>query len=100
MAILHPSNKQSIHVKCSESNTTMHVPQIEPSQAYKYVGAHIALDGNTTDQIQKLQEKCNNINGAIAQVYMSPQDAKQGYTTVFIPSIRYVLPTTTIQQKR
>jgi hypothetical protein len=57
------------------------------------------MDGNMNEQIQKLQEKCNNINGSLAQVYMSQQDAKQGYTTVFIPSIRYVLPTTTIQQK-
>jgi hypothetical protein len=27
-----------------------------------------------TKQIQTLQEKCNNINGALCQVYMSAQD--------------------------
>jgi hypothetical protein len=98
-ALLKQSNQQSIHVRCSENNTIMHVPQMDPSQAYKYVGVHIALDGNMTEQIQKLQDKCNNINAALAQVYMSQQDAKQGYTTVFVPSIRYVLPTTNIKQK-
>jgi hypothetical protein len=37
-AQLLPSNQQALHVKSSETNTTMHVPQIEPTQAYKYVG--------------------------------------------------------------
>jgi hypothetical protein len=77
-AILKPSNQQSIHVKCSESNITMLVPQIQPSKTYKYVGVHIALDGNMTEQIQKLQDKCNTINGALAQVYMSPPRCKTG----------------------
>jgi hypothetical protein len=77
----------------------MHVPQIEPSQAYKYVGVQLALNGNMTTQIQALQDKCNKINSAMSQVYMSAQDTKQGFTTVFIPSICYALPTTSIQQK-
>jgi hypothetical protein len=98
-ANLLPSNQQCLHVKSSETNTTMHVPQIEPSQAYKYVGVHIALNGNMTTQIQHLKEKCNKINSAMSQVFMSPQDTKQGFTTVFIPAIRYSLPATTIQQK-
>jgi hypothetical protein len=76
----------------------MHVPQFEPTQAYKYVGVQIALNGNMTTQIQTLQEKCNKINGALFQVYMRAQDIKQGFTAVFIPSIRYALPTTSIQQ--
>jgi hypothetical protein len=98
-ANLLPGNKQCLHVKSSETNTTMHVPQIEPNHAYKYVGLHIALNGNMITQIQNLQEKCNKINSAMSQVYMSAQDTKQGFTTVFIPSIRYALPTTSILQK-
>ena len=77
----------------------MHVPQIEPHQAYKYVGVQIALNGNMTTQIQSLQEKCYTINSAISQIFMNAQDAKQGFTTVFVPAIRYSLPATSIQQK-
>jgi hypothetical protein len=77
----------------------MHVPQIEPSQAYKYVGVHIALNGNITTQIQHLQAKCNKINCALSQVFMISQGTKQGFTTVIIPAIRYSLPASTIPQR-
>jgi hypothetical protein len=55
-AHLAPSNQQYLHVRSSETNETMHVPQIEPHQAYKYVGVQIALNGNMTTQIQSLQK--------------------------------------------
>jgi hypothetical protein len=76
----------------------MLVPQIEPSESYKYVGVQLALDGNMTTQITTLKSKCLIINGALSHVYMSARDTNQGYTTVFVPSIRYVLPTTSIPQ--
>jgi hypothetical protein len=98
-AILHPSTQQQLHVKCSETSNIMLVPQMEPSKAYKYVGVHIALNGSMKDQITQLKTKCNKINGALSQGYTTAKDTKQGFTTVFIPSISYVLPATSIQEK-
>jgi hypothetical protein len=85
--ILQSSNRQQIHVKSSENNEIMLIPQMEPNSAYKYVGVQIALDGNMDAQITTLKEKIYKINGALAQIFMSAQDTKQGYTTVFVPSI-------------
>jgi hypothetical protein len=76
----------------------MLVPQIEPTTAYKYVGVQIALDGNMDAQVTTLRDKIYKINGALAQIFMTARDTKQGYTTVFVPSIRYILPTTSISK--
>jgi hypothetical protein len=96
--ILLPSNKQQLHVQSSETGSTMLVPQIEPTDAYKYVGIQLALDGNMTTQIETSKTKCNTINGALSQIFMDARDTQQGYTTVFVPSVRYVLPTSSIPQ--
>jgi hypothetical protein len=95
---LSPSNKQQLHVKSSETGEIMLVPQIEPNESYKYVGVQLSLDGNMTSQTETLIQKCNKLNGALAQIYMSARDTKQGFTTVFVPSIRYVRPTSSISQ--
>jgi hypothetical protein len=96
--ILRQSNKQQIHVKSSENNDILLVPQMEQTTAYRYVGVQIALDGNMDAQLTTLREKIYKINGALAQIFMTARDTKQGYTTVFVPSIRYVLPTTSISK--
>jgi hypothetical protein len=96
IATLQPNNNQHIQVTSSEDRKPMIVHQIDPSTAYKYVGVEIALDGNMAQQIKALQLKCNKLNSALSQVYLSPQDTAQGYSTVFTPSIKYVLPATSI----
>jgi hypothetical protein len=98
-AILLPSTQQHLHVRRSETSNIMLVPQLEPSTAYKYVGVQIALNGSMKKQITTLKTKCIKINGALSQVYTTSKDTKQGYTTVFIPSITYVLPAASIQEK-
>jgi hypothetical protein len=96
VAYLLPNNNQQIQVTSSETNKQMIVQQIDPTTAYKHVGVEIALDGNMTQQIESLQKKCNKLNSALSQVYMSPRDTAQGYTTVFTPSIKYVLPVASV----
>jgi hypothetical protein len=98
-ATLQKNNNQSLHITASDTKTTMTVPQLSHTIPYKYVGVQIALDGNMDKQITILQEKCNTIAGALSQVFMSSKDTQQGYTTVFIPSICYLLPATSIAQK-
>jgi hypothetical protein len=98
-AIQKTDNNQSLSIFNSDSKTSISVPQISHKQAYKYVGVQIALDGNMEQQITIMKEKCNNFAGAFSQIFMSAKDTNQGYTTVFIPSIRYALPATSIDQK-
>jgi hypothetical protein len=94
---LQQTQRKHIQVSDSESKRPMIVEQLHPSEAYKYVGVSIAVDGNMQQQIKLLTEKCNTLSAALSQVYMSPSDINQGYTTVFGPSIKYVLPATSIE---
>jgi hypothetical protein len=70
-AIIQQNNNQSLYITNSDTNTTLSVPQISYKEAYKYVGVHIALDGNMEQQITALRNKCNTIAGAFSQIFMS-----------------------------
>jgi hypothetical protein len=60
------------------------------------VGVQIALDGNMDTQLKDLHKKCHDMSTTLNQTYFNANDANQGYTTVFAPSVKYVLPVTSI----
>jgi hypothetical protein len=66
------------------------------SDAYKYVGIQLSLDGNMTKQVEDLTKKCVDMATVFNSTYFNPKDAAQGFLTVYTPSICYPLPTTTI----
>jgi hypothetical protein len=70
------------------------------TEAYKYVGVHLALDGNMKAQLKDLQNKCDKMSTILTQTYFSAKDADQGFTTVFKPSIKYALPVTFISSTK
>jgi hypothetical protein len=75
------------------------IPQISTDTPYKYVGIQLTLDGNMTKQIEDLQSKCLKMAAIFKQTYFNISDAKQGFVTVYTPSIRYPLATTSIPSK-
>jgi hypothetical protein len=93
---LDNTTKYNLHVRNSETNQTMLIPQISTSTSYKYVGVQIALDGNMTQQIKDLQIKCTEMATIFNQTYFNATDTKLGFTTVFTPSICYPLATASI----
>jgi hypothetical protein len=95
-ATLDNSKQYNLHVRSSETQEILRIPQIKTSQAYKYVGVELSLDGSMAQQTKALESKCKQMAAQLNQVYMSPRDTKQGYTTVFTPSMRYGLPATSI----
>lgn len=95
-AILSDISTNSVHLKSSETQQPSTIPQMSTTTAYKYVGVQLALDGNMKTQIQDLQQKCNDMGNLLSCTYFNAKDANQGYTTVFTPSIKYVLPVTSI----
>jgi hypothetical protein len=54
-AILDNATKYHLHIKSSETQKTLQIPQIPPSLAYKYVGVELALDGSMTQQTKTLK---------------------------------------------
>jgi hypothetical protein len=99
-ALLKLSNKSILNVQNSENNTNMQIQQMEPFESYKYVGIHIALDGNQKDQISNLSDKCRKMVTVFSQPYFNSKDSEQGFMTIYTPLIRYALPATSITKKK
>jgi Reverse transcriptase (RNA-dependent DNA polymerase) len=91
------SSSNHLHIQCSDTKQQSIIPQMSTKEAYKYVGVQLALDGNMTQQTRDLQTKCNEMSSILTQTYFNAKDADQGFTTVFTPSIKYVLPVTSIE---
>jgi hypothetical protein len=87
---------EKLSLQDSETGKTLSVPQIQPSEAYKYLGVHIAMDGNMVAQKKALQEKCSKFISIFAQCQLSQSNMQLIYRTVFVPAIKYVFPATTI----
>jgi hypothetical protein len=95
-ATLSKTTQNHIHLTSSETNQLETIPQMSTADSYKYVGVQLALDGNMDAQTKDLQKKCHDISSILTQNYFNAIDANQGYTTVFAPSVKYVLPVTSI----
>jgi hypothetical protein len=93
---LQTSSSNHLHLQCSDTKQHSIIPQISTTEAYKYVGVQLALDGNMKAQAQDLHKKCTEMSTILTQTYFNAKDADQGFTTVFTPSIKYTLPVTSI----
>jgi hypothetical protein len=87
-----------LSVTSSEDQQNLLVNQLSPSTSYKYLGMHIALDGNMWSQEQSLQQLCDKFIIVFAQSSFSTMDIHQCYTTVFAPAIKYVFPGTSLSE--
>jgi hypothetical protein len=87
-----------LHVKDSDTNKIQHIPQINTSTSYKYVGVHLAVDGNMRAQIEDTKQKCQDMGSIFSQCYFSAKDANQGFNTIYTPSVKYPLPVTSMKQ--
>jgi hypothetical protein len=56
--ILDTSANSHLHIWCSKKNQITLIPQISTTKSYKYVGVQISLDGNMTQQVNDLKDKC------------------------------------------
>jgi hypothetical protein len=95
--LIEPSFKQ-LQVTSSDNHKQMIIPILKTNCSYKYVGIHIALDGNMKSQILDLQTKCNQIALLFTQSYFNAKDSKQGFMTIYSPIVKYALPTTSISE--
>jgi hypothetical protein len=95
-ASLCPSSQQTLSIQDSETHQQVQVPQLEPSDAYKYLGVHIALDGNMKAQQEFIRDKIQRFMYIFSQCYLSQNNMQLCYRTVFTPSIRYGLAATSL----
>jgi hypothetical protein len=50
-------------------------------------------------QIFDLKKKFNGMSNILSQTYFNAKEANQGFTAVFAPSVKYVLPVTSISSQ-
>jgi hypothetical protein len=95
-ALLCPSTGEPLRLEDSETHRSVDVPQLDPAEAYKYLGIHVALDGNMVALQKALQEKCQQFLYIFSQSHLSQTNMQLCYRTVFSPSVKYVLPATSL----
>jgi hypothetical protein len=59
----------------------------------------MAFDGNTKSQSDSLHQKCETMAIAFTRCQLSPEDAIQGYRSIFLPRARYGMSATNIPTK-
>lgn len=97
---MKPSSIKSLTVTNSTNGTTMQISQMETFDSYKYVGIHIAIDGNQRNQFLDLSEKCIKMSTVFSQFYFNAKDSEQGFITIYAPLIKYALPATCLSCKQ
>jgi hypothetical protein len=95
-ASLYSSDSTTLTITDSENHSTVQVPQLDTSEAYKYLGVQIAFDGNMVSQRKSLRDKCQQFQSIFAQCNLSHSNMQLCYRTVFSPAVRYVLPATSL----
>lgn len=58
----------------------------------------MCIDGDTKYQAEALQAKCDTILKAFQRCRMTPEDAWQGYQSIYLPAVSYPLTATAIRQ--
>jgi hypothetical protein len=95
-ACLDGTTSTTLHIRSSGSNEINTIPQTSPKESYKYVGVHIALNGNMDAQVKDLSKKCHTMSTIFNQTHFNAKEAQLGMTTVFAPSVTYPLSVTSI----
>jgi hypothetical protein len=96
---LRESQEAMLALQDSETLATVNIPQLQSTEAYKYLGVHIAMDGNMHSQEKSLTEKCAKYITIFSQCQMTLSNMQMIYRTVFGPAVKYVLPATTLSDK-
>jgi hypothetical protein len=93
-----PDNPQPAEITILDHETTRELEMSE-IQHNKLLGVYIALDGNTTAQLQHFSQKCHKLAIAFAKCHLSPADTLQGYRSIFLLGAKYGLAAINIASK-
>jgi hypothetical protein len=89
-------NNTPITISDHETNNQIQLSEIQPSFPYKLLGVNIAIDGNNQEQSRAMNIKCGKLANAFARCNLSTTDTKQGYQSIYLPSVTYGLAAKTI----
>ena len=86
-------------ITTSYSNETFHIKLANPDEAFKMLGAFVALDGNVKEQIKVLKKYADKWAAKMKLAYLTPHEAIVAYTQVLFPALVYPLAMIALTEK-
>jgi len=68
------------------------------SDSLRHLGVHISMDGNTKAEARVLFKWCQTFQTVYKRCPLTRQEAEVVYQTIFLPTITYPLPATTLPE--
>ena len=84
----------------SETGEEVDIPRLDPSDAYRTLGAWIAADGSQRKQLEVLSEKVSAWFNSILCSSLNSQDKQLAYTAFLKPQIVYPIGCASIETGR
>lgn len=96
----HRTNGKKLMKKTKDMFPSLDVPDIftdeiyqillaNPEEAFKMLGAYVAPDGNTDEQVKILLEKTTEWSEKLNRSYLTPTEAMVAYCQVLFPALIY-----------
>lgn len=90
----------SLHVRETHTSNPIPVKRLQPFQAHKTLGCHIALNFNQKMQFRKLNDKLLDWNTKMKSSFLSATEKIKSYKTFTAKGVEYVLPTSSLSEKQ
>jgi hypothetical protein len=95
--ILHvETESNSIEITDSESGELQNIQEITVKDHYKLLAVDMCINGDFTQQVEKLKEKIQKYRNVLQKLPLTPQEATIGVQGVIYPSVKYGLNATNI----
>jgi hypothetical protein len=75
------------------------ITRLEPNTASRTLGVYLCPTRDWAKQIQVLKEKLDKLGGRLLTSNLSYDDVRVFYQSIYAPSIRYVLPAVSVNEK-
>jgi hypothetical protein len=89
----------TIVLTSGSSTSVSTIKRLDPNTASRTLGVYLSLTSEWTKQIEVLKEKMDELAGRLLTSSLSFDDVRVFYQSIYTPSIRYVLPALSIDEK-
>jgi len=94
------STPSALSLTTGTSNTLEAVPRIEPTQAFRTLGVHLAASGNQVKQAAILHSHSEAYRDSIQSASLTPTEAYWSYMMFLRPRLNYPLPCCSLTQQQ
>jgi len=80
----------------NSDGTTKILRSTQSTKGIRHLGVHISMDGNQTAETKILYKRCRMFQKVYSQCPLTRREAAVTYSTIFLPTITYSFPATTL----